>query len=237
MDNLIQTEHQQRSCHLFSISNLTCCKFVALKENTLSHSFQNYYCNQTKHTPQSVFNGLSEFATKGGTGEGSEPPHQKNEPSPFPSCITPSLPWLQTTYWEKVSLISFRQNLLFFACGAHFQCRNHDLFEIVLCPQYKIMSSRIISLNYTYCIPHLTKNVPSDIILLLAPTMYELPYPFPQACRLEETLQLWGESRSAAKKMLISHTRKIPLTKQQFSCNHSIQASFISIVIVVVSFF
>ena len=28
--------HHQKFCFLFSISNLTCCKFVALKENTLT---------------------------------------------------------------------------------------------------------------------------------------------------------------------------------------------------------
>ena len=68
---------------------VTGCKFAALKENTLSHYFQNY-SNQTKHTPQGVFNGGSGFATKGETGEGSDPPHQKTESSLFPSCLTPS---------------------------------------------------------------------------------------------------------------------------------------------------
>ena len=47
-----------------SISNLACCKFVALKENNLS-PFQNYYRNQTEHTPQGVFYGGSRFTTKG----------------------------------------------------------------------------------------------------------------------------------------------------------------------------
>ena len=70
---------------------LTCCKFVALKENTLSRSFQNYYSNQTKNTPQGVFYGGSGFATKGGTGENSELLHQKIDFSPLPSCFTPSL--------------------------------------------------------------------------------------------------------------------------------------------------
>ena len=50
-----------------SISNLACRKFVASKENT--HSFQNYYRNQTKHTPQGVFYGGSRFTTKEGTRE------------------------------------------------------------------------------------------------------------------------------------------------------------------------
>ena len=51
-----------------------------------------------------------------------------------------------------------------------------------------------------------------------------------------------GESCPAAQKLLISHTKKICLTKEQFSCNHQIQASFIAvialfIVVAVVCFF
>lgn len=49
----------------------------------------NYYSNQTKHTPR-VFLGGSRFATKGSTGEGFKPPHQKIESSLVPSCLTPS---------------------------------------------------------------------------------------------------------------------------------------------------
>ena len=33
------------------------------------------------------------------------------ESSRFSSCLTPSLPWLQITYWRKVSLKAFRQIL------------------------------------------------------------------------------------------------------------------------------
>ena len=67
--------------------------------------------HQTKYTPQGVFYGRSGFATKRGTGEGSEPPQQKFGSSPFLSCLIPSLAWLQTTYRKKVSLIVFRQIL------------------------------------------------------------------------------------------------------------------------------
>ena len=49
-------------------------------------------------------------ATKGGTREDSEPPHQKIESSPFPSCLTPSPP-LIADYWKNVSVIAFRQIL------------------------------------------------------------------------------------------------------------------------------
>ena len=52
MDNLQQSECHQTICHLFFIFNLTCCEFVALKENTVNHSFQNHYNKQTKHPPQ-----------------------------------------------------------------------------------------------------------------------------------------------------------------------------------------
>ena len=38
-------------------------------------------------------------------------PHRKIESIPFPSCLTPSPFWLQTTCWKKVSLINFRQIL------------------------------------------------------------------------------------------------------------------------------
>ena len=52
MDNLRQIECHQRICNCFFIFNLTCCKFVALKENTLTHSFQNHYSKQTKHSSE-----------------------------------------------------------------------------------------------------------------------------------------------------------------------------------------
>ena len=35
-------EHHQRFCHLFFVSNFTCCKFVTLKENILSHTLLHY---------------------------------------------------------------------------------------------------------------------------------------------------------------------------------------------------
>ena len=73
----------------------------------LLYSFQNYHSNKTKHTPH----GGSGFATKGETGEDSKPLHKKIDCYPFPLCLTPSLLWLQTTYWKKVSPIAFGQIL------------------------------------------------------------------------------------------------------------------------------
>ena len=87
------------------------------------------------------------------------------------------------------------------------------------------------------CISHLTKNVSPPFILLVAPTMYGLPCPFPQPYRSRETLSIGEESHLATKKMFDFRTRKTPLTKEQFSCNHPKQASFITVVIDVVSFF
>ena len=84
---------------------------------------------------------------------------------------------------------------------------------------------------YTYCIPHFTKNFSPPLILLVAPTMNGLAYLFPQTFYLLKTLEMGGES------CLISYTGKIILTKQQFSCNHPIQASFKAVVTAVVSFF
>lgn len=46
-------EHHQKFCHLFSTSNLTFYESF-FQKNTLSHSFQNCYSNQTKHTPLGV---------------------------------------------------------------------------------------------------------------------------------------------------------------------------------------
>ena len=50
---------------------------------SLSHFFKNYYSIQTKHT-------LQDF---------------------FFFCLTPSLSWLQITYWKKISPTDFRQIL------------------------------------------------------------------------------------------------------------------------------
>ena len=54
MDNRQQIERHQRFSHVFTIVNLACCKLVALKENTITHSFFKvttvYYSKWTKHT-------------------------------------------------------------------------------------------------------------------------------------------------------------------------------------------
>ena len=59
---------------------------------------------------------------------------------------------------------------------------------------------------------HLTKNVPPTFILLVAPTMYGLPYPSPKHTIWEKPCR-WGENPTQQQKTPISNTRKIPLVK------------------------
>ena len=71
---------------------------------------------------------------------------------------------------------------------------------------------RIISLNYTLCVLHFTKDVSPTFTLLVAPTIYGLPSPFLQTYHLGETLYV-GENPTQQQKMFISNTKKILLTK------------------------
>ena len=99
----------------------------------------------------------------------------------------------------------------------------------------------MIFLNYIPCIPILPK-----MYHLLLSCLWPLPCmdcpalsPKPTVCWKPCR---WGKNpiqqqKKEKKKILISHTRKIPLIIQQFSCNHPIQASFKAVVIVAVSFF
>ena len=80
--------------------------------------------------------------------------------------------------------------------------------------------------------PTIPKMFP-PFLLLVAPTIYGLLYPFPQTYCLGETFYMGERILPSNKKVLISQTRKISLIKQQFS----IQVSFITAVIAVVSFF
>ena len=74
---------------------------------------------------------------------------------------------------------------------------------------------------------------PPPFLLLVAPTIYGLLCPFPQTYCLGETFYMGDRILPSNKKVLTSQTRKIPLTKQQFS----IQVSFITAVIAVASLF
>ena len=101
--------------------------------------------------------------------------------------------------------------------------------------QYKTVSSRIISLNYTLCSPHLTKNVPLLSCCVLPQPCMDCPTPSPKPT-IQGKRCRWRENPDQQQKNAHYPLQKIPFTKQQFSCNHPKQASFIAVVIAVVSY-
>ena len=91
-------------------------------------------------------------------------PHHKIESYPFPSCLTLSLPWLQTTYWIKVSLITFRQILPNILLVVH-------IFSFIITTYLKTFSG-IKSLS--------TKQCTTELFLWIIPPVYRiLPKIFP----------------------------------------------------------
>ena len=96
--------HAIRICPLFFIFNLTCYKFVALKENTLNHSFQKHYSKQTKHFRIFLIERLG-CHTKGGNWRRVPPFAGYHSQSAFPPPITDHI------LEKKVSLIAFREIL------------------------------------------------------------------------------------------------------------------------------
>ena len=101
--------------------NLRCSKFIALKENTPTHSFQNHYSKSTKYPQEFSYREISKGENWGVTLRerlGGAGLLARLKVWTFPFCwISPlpkkwvplSLLWLQTTYWrKKVSLIAFR---------------------------------------------------------------------------------------------------------------------------------
>ena len=92
MDNLQYTQHHHIMCDLFFIFNLTCYKFVTLKENTLTHSFQNHFSKQTNHPLRVFFIERSGCPTKGRNWREVSLQTQKFEI--YPSIdITPTKKW------------------------------------------------------------------------------------------------------------------------------------------------
>ena len=92
MDNLQYTQHHHIMCDLFFIFNLTCYKFVTLKENTLTHSFQNHFSKQTNHPFRVFFIERSGCPTKGRNWREVSLQTQKFEI--YPSIdITPTKKW------------------------------------------------------------------------------------------------------------------------------------------------
>ena len=129
---------------------------LLLWKKILSHSFQNYYRNQTKHTPQGVFYGGSRFTIKGETRE---------------------------------LLDKFKQKI--FPWCTFSQFHNHDSLNELIVINSIIIKQCPVELSSWItppCIPYLAKNVSPPFILLVTPTSYGLPYPFPLTYHFGETL-------------------------------------------------
>ena len=109
-------------------------------------------------------------------------PHQKIESSLFPLCSIPSFPWLQTTYWKKVSLIHFRKILPKMLLVVHIltvllsQLIWKSSLELNPLIQSSFQQNYLPELFPLY----LTKNVFHRSVLLVVPTRYELSFPFLQ---------------------------------------------------------
>ena len=120
MANLQQTEHHQRIYHLYSSFNLKRCNFVDLKENALTHSFQNRYSKDTKPPPQEAPYGeirMSHLERNLGRGAFPASPkvwtfHFSSIPLPSPTKkLKRSLPDQRPYIWRKILLIALRQIL------------------------------------------------------------------------------------------------------------------------------
>ena len=114
MVNLQQIECHQKICHLFFMFNLTCCKFVALKENALIHSFQNHYSKQTNYSSEFSLQRDQDVTLREGIGEVGPPERLKL--GTFPFCwISPPVPLPSLDHrphiGKKVALIAFKQIL------------------------------------------------------------------------------------------------------------------------------
>ena len=107
-------------------------------------------------------------------------------------------------------------------------------------PHFGIKVSLISCLRQAYLpewyslYPLLPKMFPSFNIALLPLPGVDCNAPSPQT--FVENPRDWGRIPLSSRKIGHFPRLKIPLTKQQFLCNHKIQASFIAAVIAVVSF-
>ena len=118
MDNLQQIKHEQNICHLFLIFNLTCCKFVALKEIISITLFKIITVSKPSTLLRVFLMGRSWCPTKERNWVGDLPASPEMWTysffwisPPLKNWFPPSLSWSQITYWKKVSLIAFRQIL------------------------------------------------------------------------------------------------------------------------------
>ena len=179
-------------------------------------------------SPLCVFYVGSGFATKGGTGEDSEPPHQKTQSFPFPSCLIPSLPWLEITYCKKVSLIAFRQifpnifsvvHIFSFIITTYLkkfikikslstkQCPP-ELSPWIIPPAFPILPKYFLSLYFVCCPQHVWTALPLPPNLLFLENPVDgrrIPPYFPHQNTLPHQLAIFIKS---------------PNTIFTYSCNH-----------------
>ena len=165
----------------------------ALNENTLMHSFQNYYCKHTKYPPTTCLYGRDQDvslmeAIVGGwlplqAKDFELPPSVGYTPHSHPylhkNWFLSSLPWSQATYWERNICNSFWTSFTkFFVCGMHFQLHNHNLFEKLLGTKSLNTKQCPVGLspkNCTLYIPLFYKKCPSFDVALLHPPYMDYP--------------------------------------------------------------
>lgn len=147
------------------------------KKNFLSHSFQNFYSNQTNKLLRVFFIGDQDLQLREGLGTALPThaqnfefhpsmgfiPQQKNKSSPFSSCFISNS--IQTNFSRLLNL------------GHTYSFIIMAYLKMELNLQYKKVSSRIMSLSSSPCIPQLTEDVLPRFILLFVPSMYGLPFP------------------------------------------------------------
>ena len=215
MDNLQQTECNQRICHLFFIFNLICCKFVALKRNTLSHSFQIHYCKQTKSSPHSSTLCGDQVSLRQYIGVGM-PGRPKILSFPLLLNITPTkklsphVPLLiaDSILEKKVSLMASRQILPKILLAAYI-FRNTIMTNLK-----KLIGNK--SPN--------TKQCPAG----LSPRI--IPKTLLETLGMEENISQQSKTYSfllSEKSSLINLHLPSNLHLHQFSSNHPIQGSFV----------
>ena len=179
-------------------------QLFALKENTLSNTlFKIISVIRPSTLLRVLFIGDQNLLRRERLGRALNLPTKKLSPPSFlHASHHPSYDCRPHIYWKKVSLIAFRQIWTKILPVLHifsFIITTNNLKTLIGIKTFKTkaVSSRIISLNCISYISHLTKNVPPPFILLVAPTMYELPYSlgffshlqgFPQTVGLGETL-------------------------------------------------
>ena len=140
--------------------------------------------------------------------------YRKKKSSPFPSCLTPSLLWLQTKCWKKVSLIVFRQILPKVFPVVH-------IFSFIITTYLKkfagikfFSTKQCPAESFPWIIPHISPFYQRCIISFhLACCRYHILTALP----LPPNLPFWRNPVDGGRipphqqiKMLTSHTRSHP---------------------------